>query len=137
MFFLSHWFIPAQSSPANSQPLAVQQAGKLPDANTIAKHVRQDAIAQKKVDNTAKVIRVERVGRGEIWMYNPVPYWKVTIADQHQQLVYFTNDAGTFRRLMQRNGQNVHSPGQPAQEVLPPEMISAAIFKKTDLNSMT
>lgn len=60
-------------------------------------------------------------------MYNPVPYWKIAIADQHKSLVYFTTDNGKFRVLMQMNGQNTHSLGKPAEEIPPTAMITAAI----------
>ncbi|BAY19944.1 hypothetical protein NIES21_58140 (plasmid) [Anabaenopsis circularis NIES-21] len=113
--------IPLQSCVANPQILTT------PQAKTIAQQVLQDAIAKEKLDNTAKVVQVARIGKGDTWMYNPVPYWKIAIADQRQNLVYFTTDNGDFRVLMQRNGQNIHSLGKPAQEIPPPQMITKAI----------
>lgn len=113
--------IPLQSTVANPQILST------PEAKTIAQQVLQDAIAKEKLDNTAKVVQVARIGKGDTWMYNPVPYWKIAIADQRQNLVYFTTDNGNFRVLMQRNGQNIHSLGKPAQEIPPPQMITKAI----------
>jgi len=98
------------------------------DPKTIAEQVRKDAIAKENLATTAKVTQIERVGR-EIWMYNPVPYWKITIADQRQTLVYFTTQDGKFRALMQRNGQPTHQTGQPAKEIAPPELINATIRK--------
>ncbi|MEA5567822.1 hypothetical protein [Anabaena sp. UHCC 0399] len=113
--------IPLQSIVANPQILTT------PQAKTITQQVLQDAIAKDKLDNTAKVVQVARIGKDDTWMYNPVPYWKIAIADQHQNLVYFTTDNGNFRVLMQRNGQKTHSLGKPAQEIPPPQMISKAI----------
>ncbi|UKP01250.1 hypothetical protein L6494_28505 (plasmid) [Nostoc sp. UHCC 0870] len=118
---LSSSLIPLQSAVANPQILTT------PQAKMIAQQILQDAIAKEKLDKTAKVIQVERVGKGDIWMYNPVPYWKIAIAAQRQSLVYFTTDHGNFRILMQRNGQNIHSLEKPAQEVPPTAMITAAI----------
>ncbi|BAY28116.1 hypothetical protein NIES2100_79450 [Calothrix sp. NIES-2100] len=113
--------IPLQSTVANPQILTT------PQAKTIAQQVLQDAIAKEKLDNTARVVQVARFGKGDTWMYNPVPYWKIAIADQHKSLVYFTTDNGNFRVLMQMNGQNTHSLGKPAEEIPPTAMITAAI----------
>ncbi|MBD2207852.1 hypothetical protein H6G33_36595 [Calothrix sp. FACHB-1219] len=113
--------IPLQSSVANPQILTT------PQTKTMAQQVLQDAIAKEKLDNTAKVVQVARIAKGDTWMYNPVPYWKIAIADQRQSLVYFTTDNGNFRVLMQRNGQNIHSLGKPAEDIPLPEMIAAAI----------
>lgn len=118
---VSSSLIPLKSTIANPQILTS------PQAKTIAQQVLQDAIANEKLDNTAKVVQVARIGKGDIWMYNPVPYWKIAIADQRQSLVYFTTDNGNFRVLMQMNEQNTHSLGKPAEEIPPPEMITAAI----------
>ncbi|MBD2168825.1 hypothetical protein H6G04_31080 [Calothrix membranacea FACHB-236] len=118
---LSSSLIPLQFTVANPQILTT------PQAKTIAQQVLQDAIAKEKLDNTAKVVEVARIAKGDTWMYNPVPYWKIAIADQHKSLVYFTTDNGNFRVLMQMNGQNTHSLGKPAEEIPPPETITAAI----------
>ncbi|BAY91206.1 MULTISPECIES: hypothetical protein [unclassified Tolypothrix] len=118
---VSSSLVTLQCSVANPQILTT------PQAKTIAQQVLQNAIAKEKVDNTAKVVQVARIAKGDTWMYNPVPYWKIAIADQRQNLVYFTTDNGNFRVLMQRNGQNIHSLGKPAQEVPPTAMITAAI----------
>lgn len=118
---LSSVLIPSPSTVANQQILTTAQA------KTITQQVLEDAIAKEKLDNTAKVVQIERVSKGDIWMYNPVPYWKIAIADQHQNLVYFTTDHGNLRVLMQRNGQNTHSLGKSAQKTPPPQMITKAI----------
>lgn len=114
----------AMHSTVASAPI-IDSSFNSPDPKTIAEQVRQDAIAKEKLDQTAKA-RIERVGR-EIWMYNPVPYWKVTIADQHQTLVYLTTQEGRFRVLMSRNGQPTHPVGKPAQEIAPAEMRTTAL----------
>lgn len=118
--------IPLHSTAVNSQVFVAQQSNQRSDARTIAEQVRQDAITRDRLEKTARVVKIERIGK-EIWMYNPVPYWKITIADSRERLVYFTNDRGTFRILMQRNGQAVHAPGKPAQAVPPPEMVNAVL----------
>ncbi|MFM7405669.1 MAG: hypothetical protein ACKO3K_03090 [Cuspidothrix sp.] len=119
--FLSSSLISLQSTIANPQILTT------PQAKTIAQQLLQEAIAKEKLDHTAKVVKIARIAKVETWMYNPVPYWKIAIADQRQSLVYFTTDNGNFRVLMQKNGQNIHSLGKPAQEIPPPEMITKAI----------
>ncbi|MHC0067748.1 hypothetical protein ACWATR_33465 [Nostoc sp. UIC 10890] len=117
--------IPLQSTVANPQILTTQPA----NPQTIVQQVPQDVIAKEKLDNTAKVIQVEQVAKGDILMYNPVPYWKIAIADQRQSLAYFTTDNGNFRVLMQMNGQNIHSLEKPAQKVPPTAMVTAAIHQ--------
>jgi hypothetical protein len=107
--------------------VAKEQILTTPQAKTIAQQVPQDALAKEKLDNTTKIVQVERVGKGNIWMYNPLPDWKIVLTNQRQSLVYFTTDNGNFRVLMQRNGQNIHSLVKPAQEVPPMAMITAAI----------
>jgi hypothetical protein len=124
---LSSSLIPLPAAVAIPLILPVQSATSIPDAKTIAEQVRQAANAKEKLAPTAKVMQIDRVRKGEIWMYNPVPYWKITIADQRQRLVYFATQNGQFKALMQRNGKNVNSPGQPAQEIPPPEMVEAAL----------
>ncbi|MBD2255051.1 hypothetical protein [Nostoc parmelioides] len=113
--------IALQSTVANPQVLTT------PQAKTITQQLLQDVLTKEKLDNTAKVVQVARIAKGDIWMYNPVPYWKIAIADQLQNLVYFTTDNGNFRVLMQRNGQNIHSLGKPAEEIPPTAMITVAI----------
>jgi hypothetical protein len=71
------------------------------------------------------------VGKGDIGMYNPVPYWKITIKDQKQTLVYFTTQEGHFRALMLRNGKSPVLVGPPAKEIAPPELTQAAIDQAT------
>ncbi|MGH1394965.1 MAG: hypothetical protein ACRAVC_13190 [Trichormus sp.] len=117
------------SAVAHSETVISQQKALPPEPKTIADLVLQDAIAKDKLDKTAKVIEIARISKGDTWIYNPVPYWKIAIADQHQRFVYFTTDDGKFTILMQRNGQNIHSQRQPAQEILPPQMQTAAIRK--------
>jgi hypothetical protein len=97
---LSSVLIPLQTTAVIPQTFVAQQSNKLPSAKAIAEQVRKDAIAKDRLEKTARVVQVERV-RKEVWMYNPVPYWKITIADARQKLLYFTNESGTFRRLMQ------------------------------------
>lgn len=82
------------------------------DSQAIAQAVLKDAIATEKLDKTAKVTQIEQVRR-DVWKYNPVPYWKIAIADRRQTLTYFTTQDGKFRVLMFRNGQPTH----PIQEV--------------------
>lgn len=117
---LSSSLILLQPTVANPQILAT------PQAESIAQKVLKKAIAKEKLDDTAKVVKVERIGKGDIWMYQAPAHWKIAIADQHQSLVYFATEDGIFTVLMQKNGQNVHTLGKPAQEVPPPQMISAA-----------
>jgi hypothetical protein len=119
--------LPVQSTPTPS----IDASFSSTDPNTIAQAVLKAAIAQEKLDRTAKVTQIERVGQ-EIWMYNPVPYWKIAIADQRQTLVYFTTQTGQFRVLMARNGQPTHSTGQPAEKVTwSPAIAASSSLSKT------
>jgi hypothetical protein len=59
---VSSALIPLKSTVAKEQILTT------PQAKTIAQQVRQDALAKEKLDNTAKIVQVERVGKGDIWM---------------------------------------------------------------------
>ncbi|MBE9014469.1 hypothetical protein IQ250_30210, partial [Pseudanabaenaceae cyanobacterium LEGE 13415] len=120
--------LPLQSLAITHPIPIIDSSFSASDPKTIAEQVRQDAIAKENLAISAKVVRVERVNR-EIWMFNPVPYWKITIADQRQTLVYFTTQDGKFRALMRRNGQPIIPEGTPAQEIAPAEMTTAAIRK--------
>lgn len=115
--------LPVQSTP---RPV-IDSSFNSTDSQTIAEQVRKDAIATEKLDKTAKVVRLERAGRGDGWMYNPVPYWRIAIADQRQTLVYLTTQDGRFRALMLRNGKPAHPVGQTAQEIAPADMTTAAL----------
>ncbi|NJR48343.1 MAG: hypothetical protein HC780_01115 [Leptolyngbyaceae cyanobacterium CSU_1_3] len=115
--------LPVQSTP---RPI-IDSSFNSTDSKTIAEQVRKDAIVKEKLDKTAKVVRIERAGRDDGWMYAPVPYWRIAIADQRQTLVYLTTQDGRFRALMLRNGQPTHPVGQLAQEIAPADMTTAAL----------
>jgi hypothetical protein len=115
------------SLPVHSTMPIIDSSLNATDSKTIAKQVLKDAIATEKLDKTAKVAQLGRVGRGDGWMFNPVPYWKITIKDQRQTLVYLTTQEGRFRALVLRNGQPTQPIGQPATEVAPADMSSAAL----------
>jgi hypothetical protein len=117
---------PAQFAPMPPSPI-IDSNFRSNHPRAIAQAVLKDAIATEKLDKTAKTAQIQRVGRGDGWMFAPVPYWKITIADRRQTLVYLTTQEGSFRALVLRNGQPTQPTGQPATEVAPPDMSRAAL----------
>jgi hypothetical protein len=103
------------------------------DSKTIAQAVLKNAIEVEKLDKTAKVSKIERAGQGDIWMFAPVPYWKITIVDPMKTLTYLTTQEGIFRALIRQNGISTLPKNPPAIEIVPPEMRRAVLNQASQI----
>ena len=109
---LSSSLIPVQANVANPQILAT------PQAESIAQQVLKRSIAKEELDNTAKVVKVESIGKGDSWMYPAPPNWEITLLHPHQSWV-LQGETVEDIQLIARNNPAIESslPTQVRNEI--------------------